>query len=157
MTNEDRQRTIEFILQQQAQVSASIQRHEEYIKQLEEERLRDRPRQAELQESFQVVVELLKIQESRLDRSEVRLDTSEARLDTSEARLDTSEARLDTSEARLHRVEFDTVAIEARTATIETNMATLQTSMAALAVSQAHADERLSTLIEIVSRDRRPS
>ena len=136
MTNEDRQRTIEFILQQQAQVSASIQRHEEYIKQLEEERLRDRPRQAELQESFQVVVELLKIQESRLDRSEVRLDTSEA---------------------RLHRVEFDTVAIEARTATIETNMATLQTSMAALAVSQAHADERLSTLIEIVSRGRRPS
>jgi hypothetical protein len=127
---------MDFILQQQAQFAASIQR-------LEEERIRDRPRQAELQESFQVVVELLKIQESRLDRSEVRLDTSEARLDT--------------SEARLHRVEFDTVAIEARTATIETNMATLQTSMAALAVSQAHADERLSTLIEIVSRGRRPS
>ena len=78
MTNEDRQRTMDFILQQQAKFAASIER-------LEEERIRDQPRQAELQKSFQVVVELLKIQESRLDRSESRLDRVEFKADVLEA------------------------------------------------------------------------
>ena len=105
MTNEDRQRTMDFILQQQAQFAASIQR-------LDEERIRDRPRQAELEKSFQQVVQLLQIQESRLDRSEPRLD----------------------------RVEFDN------------NV--LKESMTALAHAQAHADERLSALIDIVMQDR---
>jgi hypothetical protein len=112
MTNEDRQRTMDFILQQQAQVAASIQRHEEYFKQLEEERIRDRPRLASLEKSFQTVVELLKIQESRVDRLELKTDS------------------------------------------LETKNAALETSMAALAVSQAHADERLSALINIVMEDR---
>jgi hypothetical protein len=112
MTNEDRQRTMDFILQQQAQFAASIQR-------LEEERIRDRPRQVELEKSFQIVVHLLEIQESRLDRA-----------------------------------EFDTAAVESRTTLLETNMAALQTSMTALANAQAHADERLSALIDIVMQDR---
>jgi len=112
MTNEDRQRTMDFILQQQAQFAASIQRLEESFERREEERIRDRPRQAELEKSFQRVVQLLEIQESRLDR-----------------------------------VEPDTVAVERRTSALETNMA-------ALAVAQAHADERLSALIDIVRQDR---
>jgi hypothetical protein len=105
MTNEERQRTIDFILQQQAKTAASIQR-------LEEERIRDQPRQAELQKSFQTVVELLKIQESRLDR-----------------------------------VEFKTDVLETRSTHLETNMA-------ALAAAQAHADQRLSALIDVVMQDR---
>src|SRR5690349_16883652 len=109
MTNEDRQHTMDFILQQQAKVAANIERHEQYLKQLEEERIRDKPRQAELQKSFQTVVELLKIQESRLDR-----------------------------------VEFKT----------ETKNTALETNMAALAAAQAHADQRLSALIDIVMQDR---
>ena len=112
MTNEDRQRTMDFILQQQAKFAASIER-------LEEERIRDQPRQAELEKSFQTVVELLRIQESRLDRSESRLD----------------------------RTEVDTAGVKERTKTLEINMA-------ALAVTQAHADERLSALINIVIEDR---
>jgi len=112
MTNEDRQRTMDFILQQQAQFAASIQR-------LEEERIRDQPRQAELQKSFQVVVDLLKIQESRLDRADSRSD----------------------------RMEIDTAGVEQRTKALEINMA-------ALAAAQAHADERLSALIDIVMQDR---
>lgn len=112
MTNEDRQRTMDFILQQQAKFAASIER-------LEEERIRDQPRQAELEKSFQTVVALLRIQESRLDRSESRSD----------------------------RTERDTAGLEERTKTIEINMA-------ALAVAQAHADERLSALINIVMEDR---
>jgi len=63
MTNEDRQRTMDFILQKQAKFAASIER-------LEEERVRDQPRLARLEKSCQQVVELLQIQESRLDRSE---------------------------------------------------------------------------------------
>ena len=105
MTNEDRQRTMDFILQQQAKTAASIQR-------LEEERIRDQPRQAELQKSFQTVVELLKIQESRVDRVEVKTDV------------------------------------------LETRSTHLETNMAALAAAQAHADQRLSALIDIVMQDR---
>ena|SRR5689334_24526615 len=105
MTNEDRQRTMDFILQQQAKFAASIER-------LEEERIRDRPRLARLEESFQTVVELLKIQESRLDRVEFKTDV------------------------------------------LETKNTALETSMAALAVAQAHADERLSALINIVMQER---
>ena len=112
MTNEDRQHTMDFILQQQAKVAANIERHEEYLKQLEEERIRDKPRQAELQKSFQTVVELLKIQESRLDR-----------------------------------VEFKTDVLKTKNTALETNMA-------ALAAAQAHADQRLSALIDIVMQDR---
>lgn len=112
MTNEDMRRKMEFIVERQAQFAVHIQR-------LEEERIRDQPRQAELQKSFQTVVELLQIQESRLDRSE----------------------------ARLNRAEFDTAGIEERTKTIEINMA-------ALAAAQAHADERLSALINVVMEDR---
>jgi len=105
MTNEDRQRTMDFILQQQAQFAASIQR-------LDEERIRDRPRLARLEKSFQRVVALLEIQESRVDR-----------------------------------VEIDAAAVERRTSALET-------SMTALAHAQAHADERLSALIDIVMHDR---
>lgn len=105
MTNEDRQRTMDFILQQQAKFAASVER-------LEEERIRDRPRLARFEESFQTVVELLKIQESRLDRVEFRTDI------------------------------------------LETKNTALETNMAALAAAQAHADQRLSALIDIVMQDR---
>lgn len=51
MTNEEIQRNMEFIVEQQAQFWASIQR-------LEEERRRDAPRLARLEESLQVLVQL---------------------------------------------------------------------------------------------------
>jgi hypothetical protein len=47
----------------------------------------------------------------------------------------------------MDRTEFDSTAIARRTSAIETNMA-------ALAAAQAHADERLSALINIVMEDR---
>ena len=67
MTDEERRRTMEFILEQQAQFAANIQQHEEYFKKLKEDRIRDRARRAELQESFRVLVDLCRIHESRLD------------------------------------------------------------------------------------------
>ena len=105
MTNEDRQRTMDFILRQQAKFTASMER-------LDEERKQDRLLNRELRKSFRIVVELLKIQESRLDR-----------------------------------VEFKTDVLETKNTALETNMA-------ALAAAQAHADERLSALINMVMQDR---
>ena len=92
---------MEFILAQQAQFAANIER-------LEEERQRDTPRLTRLENSFQLLVRLAENTESRLDKLESRADTHEV------------------------------------------NMANLEANMAALAAAQAHADERLSTLIDIV-------
>jgi len=96
---------MDFILQQQAQFAASIQRLEEDVARNE----RNRP---QLEKSFKTVVHLLEIQESRLDRTEI-----------------------------------DTAAVERRTSALEA-------SMTALAIAQAHADERLSALIDIVMKER---
>ena len=70
MTNEEMQRAMEFIVEQQAQFAASIQR-------AEEERIRDTPRLTRLEESFrsfaelaQSVAELAQITEWRLDKLE---------------------------------------------------------------------------------------
>ena len=51
MTNEEIQRTMEFILERQAQFETNIQR-------LQEERLNDGPRLNRLEESFQLLVQL---------------------------------------------------------------------------------------------------
>ena len=91
MTNEEIQRTMEFILEQQAQFAVNIQR-------LQEERLRDSPRTIRLEESFQLLVELAQNTDTRLDL--------------------------------------------------------VDANMAALAAAQAHTNERLSTLIDIVSEGR---
>ena len=105
MTNEDMRRNMEFIVEHQARFAA-------HLEQLEEERVRDRPRLASLEKSFQRVVELLAIQESRIDR-----------------------------------VEFKASSLGSRSGVLETNMA-------ALLAAQAHADERLSALINMVMDDR---
>jgi len=112
MMNERMRRNMEFIVEQQARFAASIERHEEYLKQLEAERIRDRPRLARLERSFQTVVELLKISESRLERLEFKTDANETRSNE------------------------------------------LEINMARLSAAQAHADERLSALIDVVMEDR---
>ncbi|CAN5569573.1 hypothetical protein BH20ACI3_BH20ACI3_03960 [soil metagenome] len=98
MTNEEIQKTMEFILEQQAQFASNIQR-------LQEERLRDSPRLARLEESFQLLVQLAQTTDNRLDM-------------------------------------------------LESNGAALESNMAALAAAQAHSEERLSALIDIVREGR---
>ena len=63
MTNEEMQRAMEFIVEQQAQFAASIQR-------AEEERVRDTPRLTRLEQTFQAIAELAQITEGRLDKLE---------------------------------------------------------------------------------------
>lgn len=105
MTNEEIQKTMEFILEQQAQFAANIQR-------LQEERMRDTPRLARLEESFQLLVQLAQATDTRLDI-------------------------VDSNVSGLH-----------------SNMAALESNMVALAAAQAHSEQRLSALIDIVREGR---
>ncbi len=63
MNNEEIQKTMEFILEQQAQFAANIQR-------LQEERVRDSSRIRRLEESFQLLVQLAQSTDTRLDALE---------------------------------------------------------------------------------------
>jgi predicted O-methyltransferase YrrM len=91
MTNEEMQKTMEFIIEQQAQFAANIQK-------LQEERTRDGSRIRRLEESFQLLVQLAQSTDTRLN--------------------------------------------------------ILESNMAALAEAQAHSDERLSALIDVVREGR---
>lgn len=105
MTDEERQRTMDFILQQQASMAA----HQE---QLKEDRIRNQPHIAELRRDFKRLVELAVITEERMDNGEFRVTA------------------------------------------LETRSATLEASMAHLTEAQAHADERVSALIDIIIENR---
>lgn len=105
MTNEEMQKTMEFILGHQAQFVVNIQR-------LQEERIRDHSRLNRLEESFQLLVQLAQTSDSRVDR------------------------------------------LESNMVNLESNMVRLESNMAALAIAQAHTDQRLSALIDIVREDR---
>ena len=78
MTNEEMQKTIEFILEQQAQFATNIQR-------LQEERMRDDSRVKRLEESFQLLVQLAQSTDTRLDTLESNMATlAEAQTHTDE-------------------------------------------------------------------------
>lgn len=73
MTEEDIRKTMEFILEQQAQFAVNIQR-------LQEERARDNARLARLEESFLLLVQLAQTTDSRLDRIESTTPTLESNM-----------------------------------------------------------------------------
>jgi chromosome segregation ATPase len=73
MTNEEIQKTMEFILEQQAQFAVNIQR-------LQEDRLRDNPRLTRLEESFQLLVQLAQTTDTRLDTLESNMSTLETNM-----------------------------------------------------------------------------
>lgn len=80
MTNEEFQRMMEFIVAQQAQFAANIQ-------QLQEERIRDNPRLARLEESFQLLVRLAENTDTRLDRPESNTSAPEANTSALDANM----------------------------------------------------------------------
>jgi chromosome segregation ATPase len=177
MTNEEMQKTMEFILEHQAQFAVNIQR-------LQEERLRDHPRLTRLEESFQLLVELAQSSDARLDAIE---STTDARFDALESNIVRDHQRLtqleesfqllvhlaQTTDTRLDTVESNTVGDRARLTqleesfqllvqlaqttntrfgALESNIGTLESNMAALAVAQAHSEEKLGALIDIVRK-----
>ena len=80
MTNEEIQKTMEFILAQQAQFSTNIQK-------LQEERTRDNARLRRLEESFQLLVQLAQSTDSRLDTLESNMATLAAAQTHTDERL----------------------------------------------------------------------
>ena len=80
MTREEIQRTMEFILGQQAQFAANIQL-------LQEERIRDSPRLTRLEESFQLLVRVAESTDTRLDRLESNTSAVEANMAGLEASM----------------------------------------------------------------------
>lgn len=95
MTDEERRRTMEFILEQQAQFAANIERHDENFRRLEEDRIRDRPRITELEKSFKVLVELCRTHDIRMDDVEFRSITLEESVRRLDALLKKNQARLE--------------------------------------------------------------
>lgn len=87
MTNEEIRKTMEFILEQQAQFAANIQR-------LQEERARDNPRLTRLEESFLLLVQLAQATDSRLDRIESNTASLEANMAALAAAQTHSDERL---------------------------------------------------------------
>jgi septal ring factor EnvC (AmiA/AmiB activator) len=80
MTNEEMHRTMEFIVEQQAQFAANIQR-------LQDERVRDNPRLTRLEESFQLLVQLAQTTDARLDRLESTTFVLESTTSTLESNM----------------------------------------------------------------------
>lgn len=95
MTDEERRRTMEFILEQQAQIAVHIQRHEENFRRLEKQRMRDRPRRAEFEKSLQTLVELCRIHDIRVDDVEFRATTLEESVRRLDLLMKKNQARLE--------------------------------------------------------------
>ena len=84
MTEEDIRKTMEFILEQQAQFAVNIQR-------LQEERARDNPRLTRVEESFLLLVQLAQTTDGRLDR----IESTTAALESNMAALAAAQTHAD--------------------------------------------------------------
>jgi chromosome segregation ATPase len=87
MTDEEIRKTMEFILAQQAQFAANIQR-------LQEEHVRDNPRLTRLEESFQLLVQLGQAKDNRIDTVESKITPLEANMAALAAAQTHSDERL---------------------------------------------------------------
>lgn len=94
MTDEDIRKTMEFILEQQAQFAANIQR-------LQEERVRDNPRLTRLEESFQMLVQLAQTTDARLDMLESKSTAVESNVNDLESNMAALAAAQTHSDERL--------------------------------------------------------
>lgn len=144
MTDEERQRTMDFILNQQAQFAVNMQKSEERQAQFEERQAQFEERQAQ----FDANMQKLEVADSRSNK---RIDRLERVL-----KLAISSYRRERKETR---EKFDAlVNAQTHTEDVVANLgeshAKLVESHVKLAESQAHADKRLDALIGIV-RDRK--
>lgn len=87
MNEAEIRKTMEFILEQQAQFAANIQH-------LQEERAKDNPRLNRLEESFLLLVQLAQTTDNRLDRIESSTAALELRIESSTAALESNMAAL---------------------------------------------------------------
>lgn len=88
MTDEEIRKTMEFILEQQAQFAANIQR-------LQEDRVRDNPRLTRLEESFLLLVQLAQATDSRMDALELNIASKTNTLESNMAALAAAQTHSD--------------------------------------------------------------
>ena len=92
MTNDNIQRNMEFIIEQQARITAHVEELQEYRK-------RNEPQWDSFQKSFVQLVELTRIMDERMDNGDFRITA----LETRSSALEASMARL--AEAQSHADE----------------------------------------------------
>jgi predicted nuclease with TOPRIM domain len=124
VTNDEIERTMQFILEQQAQFATNIQK-------LEESQLRDSPRLQRLEDAFVQLVDLARTTDERLDA----IHSSQSRLEDVQTRLTDAQAR---TEARLAELA------EAQSRT--------ETTLVQLAEAQARAESQIVTLVSTVDQ-----
>ena len=99
MNSEEIQRTMDFILGQQAQIAASFQRHYE-------ERKPDSARMKRLEEAFQLVAQLAQATETRLKRPETTSSKLEVRSSNLDARMEELAAAQAHADERLSALRY---------------------------------------------------
>lgn len=145
MPDENIDKRIEFIIEQQAQFSVDINsltskldRLSIKVDTLAEIQARAETRLNRVEESFVLVVQLAKIADERLDRIDMRLDRTDVRLDSFSEKMEMiTEAQAKTDYQLAQQAEA-----QART----------DKQLAELAEAQARTDGRLNTLVDVVER-----
>jgi len=127
LRNEEIQRAIEFIIQQQAKYEARFEQDEARI--------------ARVEESFTVLVELVRSMDERLDRDSSRLDTDEVRL----ARVEQDEARIARLEQSFRILVELAQSMDERSDTIDNELSTLHGNMSTLSRTMNELAQRTIT------------
>lgn len=149
MTNEEFDRRMEFILEQQAQFASDIQQLRE--SQVQTEQLVNRLA-AVMLEGFKDVnakIDALVDSHLRLTEAHERLSDSQARLSEAHERLSDSHERLSESHTSLSESQARLSDSQAR---LSESHERLSESQARLSESQARTDESLRNLIAVVDR-----
>ena len=168
MTNEEMERTMQFIVEQQAQFTTNIQK-------VEEAQLRDAPRLQRLEAAFVELVELARTTDERLDSltdSHRRLAEAQARTEGRVVELaEATERQISQlaahAEARLSALTVHVDQLAERTGAslsalaahvdqladrTEVPLSTLAAHLDRVALAQTRTDESLSRLIEAQTR-----
>lgn len=140
MTEEQWQRKMEFIIEQEARITAHVEELQEYRK-------RNQPQWEAFQRSFVQLVELTRIMDERMDSGDFRVTT----LETRSSALETRSAALDASMTDVAKAHTHLAETQAHLAETQAHLAKAQ---AHLAEAQAHADERVSALIDWIIDNR---
>lgn len=83
MTNEEMQRTMQFLLEQQAQFTVRLQKDEEQIKKDEERIAKDEERIARVENAILLLTELARRADERMDDADKRMNNFDAHLSAS--------------------------------------------------------------------------
>ena len=145
MTSEEMQNTVQFILEQQAQLTVKVDKLSENVDKLTENvdklaegQLSYQSRSGQLEESLGMLVQVIRNMDERADTTEKRLDITDERMDATDKRL-----------ALLTKTQLST---DKRLALLTESQLNTDKLLALLTQSQKQTDEKLGRLITTVER-----